>query len=325
MVIQNYRDIKARAYKTLSYTPWDIKKTVLIYGAVALGAVLVQTVISLLLSSAATDTGGLTGMATYRLFATASSFLSIAVSIGLIFWNLSMPYCCLMVLREQDPWPKGLLRGFRRWAPLVRYYILIIICVFAIAWAVAYVASMLAAPFMSDLTQLVTQMPEDADIYTYLESIPTDRLLNAMVPMLAIFAVLMLAVLIPLAYRAQLAPLLILDDPHMGARMALKFSFMLTKGSCIQLFRLDLSFWWYHILTALCTAIPYAAELSVFKSWGVGADLLFSVVYCGTLLGVYMLGLAKVQTAAAAAYDHLRTAPPQVQNCQQLPTGGSDG
>lgn len=311
MVIQNYRDIRSRAAKTLSYTPWDIKKTVLVFGSVPLGVNLLLIGIDYLLNAAVGSSGGLAGMQVYNMLDTASSVLSIAFMIFQIFWAPGILYCGLMVLREQDPFPGGLLRGFRKWKTLLKFYILVYLLIIAISIVISPAVGIIALPFMGDFMDIYAQMPEtEAEIIAYLDAIPAAEMTQAILPMLIVTLIAMIAVLLPLFYRARLAQLLILDEEQIGARAALKFSFALTKGSCMQLFRLDLSFWWYYLLLLLCNLIPYGSRLSVFSSWpAAAADLLCVAIYAVAMLGVYMLGLMRVHTANAVAYDHLRTMP----------------
>ena len=62
MVIQNYRDIKVRAKKTLSYTPWDIKKLALVFGLVSLGVGPLLIGVDVLLLKAMENAQGLSGL-----------------------------------------------------------------------------------------------------------------------------------------------------------------------------------------------------------------------------------------------------------------------
>lgn len=309
MVIQNYRDIKARAVKTLNYTPWDVKKLALVFGLVSLCVAPLLTGVDALLALGMENAEGLSGIGLYSMLATVSSVLSMAWGIFSIFWTPGILYCGLMLLREQNPWPKGLLQGFKKWKGLVKYTILVALFVFALAMAIAPVVSIISLPFMGQFQELLEAMPEsETDMMLYLENLPTQQLLMATLPMLIIMWGAVLAVLIPLSYRARLVHLILLDEEQIGAREALRFSFKLTKGSCMQLFRLDLSFWWYYLLTAVVGLLPMAAELPLFNGWNETAAMLTCNAVSAVLgVGVYMLGLMKVNTADAVAYDHLRT------------------
>ena len=321
MVIQNYKDIRSRAKKTLDYTPWDVKKLVLVFALVSWGVSFLLLGIDALLALGTEKAQGLSGLGVLSLLETASSALSLVFEIFNLFWLPGILYCGLMLLREQDPWPKGLLRGFKKWKSFVKLTILIYILIFALTMVLAPVISILSLPFMGGFEEILANMSEnEADMVAYVEALPADQLMRATMPMLIMAVVAVLAITIPLFYRARLVFLLLLDEEQLGVREAIRFSFKLTKGSCIQLFRLDLSFWWYYLLLALVNILPLGAELIGWS--GTAATLGCSAVAAILGIGVYMLGLMKVNTANAVAYDHLRTMV--LTDAPQLPEGLND-
>ena len=321
MVIQNYKDIRSRAKKTLDYTPWDVKKLVLVFALVSWGVSFLLLGIDALLALGTEKAQGLSGLGVLSLLETASSALSLVFEIFNLFWLPGILYCGLMLLREQDPWPKGLLRGFKKWKSFVKLTILIYILIFALTMVLAPVISILSLPFMGGFEEILANMPEsEAEMVAYVEALPADQLMRATMPMLIMAVVAVLAITIPLFYRARLVFLLLLDEEQLGVREAIRFSFKLTKGSCIQLFRLDLSFWWYYLLLALVNILPLGAELIGWS--GTAATLGCSAVAAILGIGVYMLGLMKVNTANAVAYDHLRTMV--LTDAPQLPEGLND-
>lgn len=309
MVIQNYRDIKARAKKTLSYTPWDVKKIVLVYSLVALCVSPLLTGINGLLLSAAENAQGLSGLGVTSMLETVSSVLNTAWMIFSMFWVPGILYCALQLLREQDPWPKGLLRGFTKWVSILKYNILVVLFIFALAMFISPVVSIVSLPFMGQFQEMLSAVPAtEADMVAYLETLPTQQLFYAVMPMMILMFGAMFAVLIPLSYRVRLVNLLLLDEERLGVREAIRYSFRLTKGSCLQLLRLDLSFWWYYLLIFIVAVLPMASVLPLFNSRSATAATLICDAAAAILgVGVHMLGLIKVNTANAVAYDHLRT------------------
>lgn len=320
MVIQNYRDIRARAAKTLSYTPWDVKKTAFVFGGVPLAISLVLTCIDILLSSLHTG-GGIAAVETYGILSTVSTFLWTAANIFQLLWSPAILYCGLMLLREQNPYPSGLFRGFKKWKPLVRLIVLLFLLFFAVAMVLSMVVATVTAPFMTGLMEMAEQMPEtEAEMIEYMATMPAEQLTKAMLPFMIIYLIAIFAVTVPFMYRARIAFLLVLDEEQIGARQALRYSFRQTKGSCWQLFRLDLSFWWYYLLAFGCSSISYLQALPIFDSWNEYVLILvFTAVQGLATLGVYMLGIMKINTANAVAYDHLRTA--ELSDLPQLPEG----
>ena len=321
MVIQNYRDIKARANKTLSYTPWDVKKLALVFGLVSLGVGPLLIGVDVLLLKAMENAQGLSGLGLSSMLETVSSLLSYAWNIFILLWSPGILYCGLMLLREQDPWPKGLFRGFKKWTGILKYIILLVVFGIVLVLVISPIIAALSVSFMGEFVEFISKMPEtEAEMLAYMESVPDAQLIRMMLPMLIMMGVVMLAVIIPLSYRLRLVQLIIMDEEKIGAREAIRFSFRLTKGSCWQLFRLDLSFWWYYLLLGIASGLPMAAELSVFANYNPTAvTLILNVVSAILCLGVYMLGLMKVRTADAVAYDHLRTVV--LYDAPQLPEG----
>ena len=321
MVIQNYRDIKARAHKTLNYTPWDVKKLVLIFGLVSLCLGPVLTAIYTLIQMGSQQAQGISGLETFSRLETVSTMLSIAMYVVIMLWSPGILYCGLMLLREHDPWPKGLLRGFKKWGGIVKYTILVAAFVIVLVLAISPVATIISMPFMGEFTTFITEMPQtEAEMLTYMESVSEAQLTQMMLPMLLIMWGVALVVILPLSYRARMTQLIIMDEDRIGTREAIRFSFKLTKGSCWQLFRMDLSYWWYYILIAVTSSIPMAAMLPAFANYNETAvTLILNAVSAILGMGVYMLGLMKVSTAEAVAYDHLRTVI--VPDAPQLPEG----
>lgn len=321
MVIQNYRDIKARANKTLSYTPWDVKKLALVFGLVSLGVGPLLIGVDVLLLKAMENAQGLSGLGLSSMLETVSSLLSYAWNIFILLWSPGILYCGLMLLREQDPWPKGLFRGFKKWAGIIKYTILLIAFGVVLVMVIAPIVAALSVSFMGEFVEFISKMPEtEAEMLAYMESVSDVQLIRMMLPMLIMMCVVMLAVIIPLSYRVRLVQLIIMDEEKIGTREAIRFSFKLTKGSCWQLFRLDLSFWWYYLLMGVMSVIPMAADLPVFADYNYATvTLILNVVSAIFGVGVYMLGLMKVSTAEAVAYDHLRTVI--VTDAPQLPEG----
>ena len=130
----------------------------------------------------------------------------------------------------------------------------------------------------------------------------------------------MLIAWLPISYRLKVANLIILDDPTAGAFRALFRSFRQTKISWKWYVRLDLSFWWYHVLLALSTGLGF---LDILLAWAgrplpMGADaasLLSAGLCLAAQLAVYYFLRPKVQVSTAILYDALL--PPKKE-----PAGG---
>lgn len=116
------------------------------------------------------------------------------------------------------------------------------------------------------------------------------------------------------AYRYRLAIFILIDNPQISAPMALRESSRLTRGHKGELLRLDLSFWYYHILTALAAALTHADSYNVTVELYELTELpllsyeqTLAVYAVGILLtGILQLWkLAHIEASSALFYDSL--------------------
>ena len=95
----------------------------------------------------------------------------------------------------------------------------------------------------------------------------------------AVLAMIGIGVLTVLAmYRLRLADYMVLDG-HDKAFAALRQSMRAMKGKKAQLFRLDLSYWWYFALQLLCVAVAYGDLLLPLLGITMDADMAFWLFY----------------------------------------------
>jgi uncharacterized membrane protein len=132
-----------------------------------------------------------------------------------------------------------------------------------------------------------------------------------MLPLLAIFGILFLAIGAPMFYRYRMGQYLLMDDPQMGALSALRTSRRITRGNRVALFRLDLSFWWFYLLDGMITALWFGGTLlsllgiSLPMSEEV-SQLVFYGLYMVCQLGLYLGYRNQVEVTYANAYSALR-------------------
>ena len=131
------------------------------------------------------------------------------------------------------------------------------------------------------------------------------------VPLMLLVCVVFLAALVPVAYRFRLAPYAILDDTRIGALAAMGVSAAMMKGNFLRFVKLDLSFWWYYLLSALVGAVYYAdlllPALGVSLPLSSGVRMLLTVIpYAACLLGLHWWKKCEVEVTYAAAYDSLK-------------------
>lgn len=319
------KEIKCRAAQLLTESAADYRKTVVLHSAISLAALIIVMLLDLMLSNAVAQTGGLAGIGARSVLGTVQGVLSTAVNILLPFWELGILYTSIRAVRRQ-PWEFSMLtRGFHRLGPMVRYYLAQIGILMLVAMVSSNAVMMLTMwiPVPESLQAAFAQIDMTAvqDPEQLMAQLPIDQLLSYALPTLVLFAVAYCGILIHLSYRFRLSRYLLLDEQKIGAVAALGISNRLTKGNKWNLFKLDLSFWWYYTLQLLVMALAYGVELlsllgvTLPMSSGV-ANLLFYGLYAVASLALSWWAGAYVQASYACAYQQLCTPPesnPQIE------------
>ncbi len=108
------------------------------------------------------------------------------------------------------------------------------------------------------------------------------------------------------AYRYRMAVYVILDDPSLSASEAIGVSARLTYGHKLELFLLDLSFWWYYLPGLAAAALLNGYSHGLIPALN-GPDGRLFVYLVNLLLPAAMdvAAMAYVQTTQAHAYNWL--------------------
>lgn len=316
MDIRNRRSLKAHAKTALQQASFDTKKLMLIYAGVNLGIPLLLAALSLFLEDQIQYTGGLDGMATRAILVTAQQVLSLAAELLLPFWNIGIVSVALLYSRRQGVRPGNLLDGLRRFGPLLRLMLLQFLFGALLIMPCTYLTSPLSALLLGDrldpLVALTQQYMNDPamDMDLLMEQITTSGLEGLMYQLLILPGIVFALVMGYFLLRARFAQYAIMDESRTGALKAIFLSFRMTKGNCIALIKLDLSFWWYYLLQLLLAGIhytwlwlslagiplPISDTAAMFASYG---------VFALASLGVHLLFTLRVETTYAAAYESL--------------------
>lgn len=308
------RALKQNAAQRLSQAAYSPKKLILLHTGLSLAVTFVITALSFLLSDQIDATGGLAGIGLRSVLTTIQSALQLGATVALPFWEIGFLRAALSMGREQPAGPFTLLEGFRRFGPVLRlmlmrfffYIVLFLVCIYVSSSifmltpaANAYVEAML--PLMEDLSALNPELALDEST--------VNTLLETLLPAYIICCVLFLAAAIPLSYRLRMADFAILDDQRVGAFFAVAKSWKITKRNCLQLFRLDLSFWWFYGLQLLITAVAYLDM--ILPTLGISlpaySALGFFLLQSAGQLALYWWAGSHVHTTYALAYDTLQT------------------
>lgn len=311
------RTLKAQAGAALQQAAYDPRKLFFLYGAVSLGLGLLIAVLDTVLANSIAETGGLAGMQTRAILTTAQSVLQLISAIALPFWQFGMIYGSLRLIRQERADFGALTEGFRRFRPALRLLLAKGILFMGVLIACSYVSSMafMLTPLSRGFVELLTPIVESGDMAAIEEVLydetTVQQLMPAMAGFFAIFLGLAGLVCIPLGYRMSMADFVVMDEDRVGGFAAIRQSFRLTKGSCMQLFRLDLSFWWFYglnfvagvlfsmdmLLSAAGVVLPVSDQMAYWICYG---------VYIVAQLALLTLLAPKVQTTYAAAYETLK-------------------
>lgn len=311
------RTLKAQASSALQQAAYDPRKLFFLYGAVSLGLGLLIAVLDTVLANSIAGTGGLAGMQTRAILTTAQSVLQLISAVALPFLQFGMIYGSLRLIRQERADFGVLTEGFRRFGPVLRLLLSKGVLFVAVLTACSYVSSMafILTPLSGSFVELLTPIVESGDMAAIEEMLYDEATLQQLMPAMAgffaIFLGLTCLVCIPLAYRMSMADFVVMDEDKVGGFAAIRQSFRLTKGSCMKLFRLDVSFWWFYglnfaagvlfsmdmLLSAAGVPLPVSGQTAYWICYG---------VYIVAQLALLTLLAPKVQTTYAAAYETLK-------------------
>ncbi len=255
-------DLHRSARDRLQGVSGNPKKLVLIHTAIALGSSFLLTVVNYLFSLQIENTGGLGGLGTRSILATAQSVLELAVMIALPFWQLGIYYAALQWAKGENAEFGSLLQGFRRFSSVLGMLLLRSLLFITLAIAVVNVGSFIfmLTPFAAPLLELFAPIMEQSATPEQLEALLTPELIEsvsrASIPLLIISGVLYIAVALPLFYRLRFGDFAVMEG--LPAGRALLKSFAITQRRFWQVLKLDLSFWWFYLLQMLSVALCYA-------------------------------------------------------------------
>lgn len=314
--------VKNQAARILREKSPQFRKTVLLHGAVSMGFLLITALVGFFLNRAMADNQGLSAMGNTAILRTAQVMLTLIGNILLPFWEIGVLYTAVRAVRGEStefPW---LARGFHRLGLVIRYFLLWFVILMAVGLACSNVimAMTMLLPAPRAISDALSSVDPAAytdfalmfeDILKALSQVPKTQLLLYFVPMGILYVAAYITLLIMLSYRFKMSRYLLLDETPMRAKKTLGTSNRITKGERGNLFKLDLSFWWYYLLQIVVAAIVYLPD--ILSAAGVTlpvdantANLLAYVVYCVFSLLLAWSAGAYYQTTIACAYETLK-------------------
>ncbi len=317
---QNSRQLKQRAADALSRSFTDPRKLFFLHISVSMAASVLLAVLGYFLNLGIAQTGGISGIATRSALKTAQTILEGVVSFALPFWQMGLMFAALRLSRQEQAPTGCLLEGFRQLGPVFRLNLLKSLLLCGIVFASFYAGLLISTftPLSLGFQKLMTPILEnstEAELLLLLEDPAfTDQMITALLPVLLAALAVSAAVSIPVIFRLRMAEFSLMDNPAAGARSAIKASWQMTKGNCLALLRLDLSFWWFYLLDLLLVGIFFLDQLLPVMNVtlpvsGEVAYLLCTALYALGQILLYGLANPQVLTTYACAYDALKPEP----------------
>lgn len=320
MNIRNRSTLKQAAAASLRYAQNE-KKIIAVYTGVSVAISAGVWLLDMAISRAVSGTGGLGNLGTRSILQTLQSLLPIVQMAFIICWDMGYLKAVMHFSRNQDTDTRTLSSSFRLFGPIFRLELLRSLIISGILLGCVYLATFLFmyTPMAQPLVDVVKQY--DTTILGS-EMVVTDEMIAAIMPaMMPIYLISFVLFAIlggPLVYSYRMANYCLLDDPRAGARASLRWSKAIMRGRRLELFKLDLSLWWYYGLEALVALVSFAgpilAMLGVKLPFsGTISSIVFQLLYYGLVFWLHVSLRNYCETTYVKAYDQLRIpdAPPQ--------------
>lgn len=311
MDIRNRRALKETAANALASNPGNPALTVLVYGAVTAVITLGVAAFNFMLNDRIANTGGLSNLGLRSVLATIRYILPIAQMLVLMCLQMGYNAASLRMARRRAVTPGNLTEGFLYFGPLLRSALFQGGIYFVISMGSMYASStvFMLLPLSNNFYGVMEPLLQDPN--AVLDDATLAQATQAILPMVPIFLLIFAVLAVPVMYQYRMVNYCLLDSERPGALAAMRESSRMMRKHRLELFRLDLSFWWFYLLEALAAVVCYGdvllPMLGVTLPFGeTAAYFVFYVLSMGIQLGFYCLYLNRVQTAYAAAYETLR-------------------
>lgn len=317
------RALKKDAAESLAGASYSPGRLMLIHTAVSSGLALLIALLSFLLDQQIAGTGGLGGMGNRAVLETLQSLLEMANMVMLPFWGMGLVWVFVNIGRYQGAEPRDLLTGFRLFGPVLRTKLLQILVFMGAIFLGCYLGI-----FVYSCTPLSASLYEAAEPYMVdgmMDYAAMDDPAFMAAAMWAVPFMLLGAagIAVPLYYRLRLMDYVLLDHPEKGAMFAMRFSKGVMRGHRWELFKLDLSFWWFYALEALVVFLSYGDLIlpMLGVDLGMSQTVAFFVFYVLALLaqlGLYVWKRPLVMATYARYYDAVRPRPREEVSAEQV-------
>ena len=313
MNIRNIRGLKNTAGERLE-TARDAKKIIAVYAGINLSVSLLVTAVCFWLEHQISQQGGLSNMSTRTLLSTLNTVLPLVSNAALLCLELGYLAATIRMGRGLFTSVQALRAGMSRFWAMIRATLFILLNYFLAGFGCFYLASFvfILTPLSRNLVALVEPLAASIlDGTAILDEATVLTMTDAMIPMFVLFGIVFALVAIPMSYQFRLVYYILMDKPHYGAMLAVRESKQLMRRNRFSLFRLDLSFWWYYLLSALASLLCYGD--SILHLMGISLPLsdgisyfLFYGLYLAALFAIYYCFRNRVGITYALAYESLK-------------------
>lgn len=311
-------ELNNRARLSLAASPDSPRKLTLLYVGVTAAASLLTVLLELLTTALMADAGGLDGLSKRAFLSTVSAFFTFAVTVSMPFWSFGYVYTTLRLSRQETATPGSLFQGFRRIGAILGSAILQSLLYTLVITLCLNIAS--TAWMMSPAGLTILENAENILSATDPEQMA--QYVKLMLPVYIIAGLLAVFPCLFLFYRLRLLGFGIMDGK--GGFRSLLESFRLMKGRVRSYIKLDLHFWWYYLLQALCAGLAWLdVGLSALGLQLPGNPQVWALIcYIGCCAGQLLLAWyfqTEVAVTYATAYDEILQSGPAQPKPQKTP------
>ncbi len=307
--------LRSRGKEALSQAKTSLKKLILIYAGVIMAVGMVLSLLDYILTQSIHGTGGLEDIGVRTVLQTAQTLLQLAYLAVTPFWSIGLIGAMLHISRREPTGPGSLLEGFTHWGVVLRTNLLKLVIWFAVLMlgvqvgTTVYMMTPLAAPMYELAEQMMASGVTDPSELT-----DPQALYDIAMGMLPMVMGICLLIALPVYYRTRLMDYVVMDMPRRGAFFGLRMSLFMTRKKGLQLFKLDLSFWWFYLLELLTVALSYGDWILPLTGVSLGENgtlwgIVFSLLGMGAQLGLYVWKKDLLEATWASAYEALLPPP----------------
>lgn len=302
----HYRNWKESASQVLRQPDRTYRRMLMVHIGIILGASLgVNLLLELI--------GLLSGSGTMEKQAaveTAQTVLPLIIAIAQLYWAAGLQQAAMERLVDHPVGFVDLTAGFGRWKPITTSTIFIGLLYFGRVFIATFLAELILGltPYAKILEDAAMQMVENPELDLF--AVLGERSGEVLGVYMALILVITVALVLPLYYRYRMVNYILLQQPEVGGMQAMFFSKMMTFGHRKELFKLDLSFWWYYLINALASAAVFGDLVLI--ACGVKLPLpalamqwIFMLLSAILQFAAFMWGRPKMELAFAQAYRDL--------------------